>query len=155
MHMRRYYGSWSYLAFTEGQANRQGMPHFHVLSDRLPSAPRNAQGHVTKHNIHDWAHKLGFGYEADVQTISSSKAAAYVSKYASKGDPAIPKGFRRVRASQNWTKSKPDPDHRLLVPARKEDIAHFIVRVSDETGVTPEDLVCDWQNSWERVYNEQ
>jgi len=51
------------------------------------------------------AHQCGFGYMAHVTPIfDSGTAVAYATKYLTKnaGDEDWPKGFRRVRHSQNW-----------------------------------------------------
>lgn len=59
------------------------------------------------------AHKCGFGYMADVQSVDSSAAAAgYVTKYLTKDAGGIewPKGFMRTRHSQNWPITKPAID---------------------------------------------
>jgi hypothetical protein len=53
----------------------------------------------------DNAHQCGFGYMATVKPILDSKSASnYATKYLTKnaGDVEWPKGFMRVRHSQNW-----------------------------------------------------
>lgn len=127
------YAYWRYLAFVEGQPKRGGMPHFHVISDvPIPVWP-NAQGEITKRMVHDFAHSAGFGFEAEQEIINSSKAAAYVAKYASKQHPAMPKNFRRVRASKMlWRAELPEKD-KWLVKARNEGMADFVARVSAVT----------------------
>jgi hypothetical protein len=73
-------------------------------------------GHMHAHFLTDaqqterWyknnARSSGMGYQAKVETVETSgKAAAYVSKYIGKslGGHALPRKFRRVRCSQNWT----------------------------------------------------
>jgi len=57
---------WQYAAFVEGQPKRRNMPHFHIIMDTLPPAKRNKRGEITKHALHDWAHKMGWGFEADL-----------------------------------------------------------------------------------------
>src|SRR5574340_1236878 len=84
---------WSYCAFVEGQPQRDYMPHFHAIS--LSKAPCR---------LKDLAMECGFGYQAKESYINSAKAANYCAKYASKTNPATPKGFRRVRASRDWAK---------------------------------------------------
>jgi hypothetical protein len=132
---------WAYAAFVEGQQNRQNMPHFHIIMDVQPPAKRNKKGQITKHALHDWAHKMGWGFECDLGEVTSDKAASYVAKYVSKGSSVIPKGFRRVRVSQGWTKLPKDPARRLLVIQKKESVVEFIVRVSEVTGVEHEILI--------------
>lgn len=136
--MTRTYGTWDYLAFVEGQPKRGGMPHFHILASVPPNAKLNAKGVMTKHNLHDWAHKKGWGYMIEVELVNSGQAASYVAKYSTKQHPSTPKGFRRVRASRQWTKLPRDPLRKLIVPAKGEDVAHFIARLADISGLPPE-----------------
>lgn len=141
---QRYYGSFTYLAFVEGQAKRGGMPHFHIVTPVEPPTKRGRLGYVTRRGVHDFAVAYGWGYQAKLELVTGSQAAVYVSKYTSKGDPSMPRNFRRVRASRDFPKL-PDLDGlRLLVPSRGEDIDHFIDRVSFETGVNQDDLYPRW-----------
>lgn len=60
----------------------------------------------------DNAHETGFGYQAKVKTIEdSSSAVSYVTKYIGKdfGGMSWPKGFMRVRHSQNWPMAEEKP----------------------------------------------
>jgi hypothetical protein len=152
---QRAYPDWQYVAFVEGQPKRGGMPHFHIISDRPPLAKRNSKGEITKHNLHNWAVEMGWGHQADLDLLTGTKAASYVAKYATKQHPATPKGFRRVRASRDWTKLPNDPDRRLLVPARGEDIAHFILRVHEATGLPAEQLYSAWAEAQQMLVVEQ
>jgi hypothetical protein len=136
--MQRSYPKWEYLAFVEGQPKRGGMPHFHIISSQPPNAQKNAKGNVTKHILHDWAHHLGWGFEIKVEAVTSGQAASYVAKYSTKQHPATPKHFRRVRVSKGWTKLPRDPERKLIVPAHNEDVAHFIARLADISGLSPE-----------------
>ena len=84
---------WTYIAFCEPQTKtRGGMPHFHVITNEYPFTER----------IKDLAPKCGFGYQADKVAVNSKLAAYYVAKYVAKSDKAMPRGFRRVRCSQNF-----------------------------------------------------
>lgn len=118
---------WTYIAFCEGQTKtRGGMPHFHVLTDQYPFTAR----------VKDLAVSCGFGYEAEKEAVSERKAAYYVSKYVSKGDPAIPKGFRRVRTSQDFPKlPETPPPAPVIVRARNESEFDYLVRCSIELHV--------------------
>lgn len=129
--MTRTYGRWHYLAFVEGQPKRGGMPHFHILASVPPNAKPNKHGKVTKHILHDWAHAKGWGFQIEVERVTGGKAASYVAKYSTKQHPSTPKGFRRVRADQRWQKLPRDIERKLIVPARGEDVAHFIARLTD------------------------
>ncbi len=63
----------------------------------------------------DNARECGLGYQADEQIVeTSAEAAGYVSKYISKSlsGHELPRKFRRVRCSQNWTKLEELEDHR-------------------------------------------
>jgi len=132
---------WQYAAFVEGQPKRQNMPHFHIIMDTLPPAKRNKKGEITKHALHDWAHKMGWGFEADLGQVDHNKAASYVAKYVSKGSGTVPKGFRRVRVSKGWAKLVRDPERKLLVLQKGESVVDFILRVGDRTSVDHPTLV--------------
>lgn len=142
---QRYYGTFTYIAFVEGQPLRTYMPHFHILTTTEPPIHRGKKGFVTKHGLHDFAIAYGWGFEADLQIVNSQEAALYVAKYASKQSPLTPKGFRRVRVSQDWPKGDPPSGGQWIVPAKDEDIAHFMVRVADYTNHDPRELWERWQ----------
>lgn len=130
------YAYWRYLAFVEGQPNREGMPHFHIISDvPLPIWPGKS-GYITKRQVHDFAYSKGFGFEAEQSIVVRSQAAAYVAKYASKGDPAMPRNFRRVRASKLLWREEFEPRDKWIVKGRGEGLASFLLRVSEATELT-------------------
>lgn len=131
---------WQYAAFVEGQPKRQSMPHFHIIMDVQPPAKRNKKGVITKRAIHDYAHKMGWGFEAELKPVNSQKAASYVSKYVSKGAGVVPKGFRRVRVSRGWSPLVKDPDKRLIVIRKGEELHEYLDRVNEFTGVPHEEL---------------
>ena len=133
--IRRKNPHWQYVAFVEGQPLRGWMPHFHIISSAPLPAKRNKYGRITKHALHNYAHKMGWGFEVTQEQVSTARNAAYISKYASKQSPKTPKGFRRVRPSRGWTKLDKDPTKRLLVRSRNEGLADFYTRVSDATGL--------------------
>jgi len=93
--------NWGYFLIPERQES--GRLHCHIL----------AVTHVTGQKwLRDNAVKSGFGYMADIsENVNSLQAAYYTAKYLHKGVGAEewPKGFRRVRHSQNWPISKPQP----------------------------------------------
>jgi len=138
--VQRKVGRFEYLAFVEGQPQRGGMPHFHILMNCEPPCERNKKGLITKHALHDYAVKRGFGYETSLSIVSDKLASFYVSKYASKQHPAIPRSFRRIRCCQTWAKLPIDPTRRLIVRAYLEGIADFIDRVNYVSGVPHEKL---------------
>jgi len=143
--MQRKYPGWQFMAFVEGQVKtRGGMPHFHIVSNRHPPTKRGKDGKYTKKGVHDYAVRRGFGHQAEAKPIDGQGAAWYVAKYASKGDPAMPKKFRRVRASRRWTKIPKDPEKRLIVPARGESLINFLLRASELTGREIDDLYSIW-----------
>jgi hypothetical protein len=142
---------WEYLAFVEGQPERGHMPHFHVLTSDPPPAPLGKRGQITQHNLHNWAYAIGWGYQIKLEPIRGAKAASYVAKYATKQSPVTPKGFRRVRASQGWYKEPENDLYALKVPFKGEDIAHFIDRISEETGVPHEELFKAWSELWHSI----
>jgi len=137
---QRWYGAFTYLAAVEGQRQRDAMPHFHILTTVEPPWPRGKRGYVTKHGVHDFAVAYGWGHQAELEIVSNAQAAVYIAKYASKGDPAMPRNFRRMRVSADWPALPDMAGSPLLVPARDEDIAHYIARVADETGSPPEEV---------------
>jgi len=84
---------------------------------------------------------------ATEELVVGWKAAWYVAKYASKHDPAIPRNFRRCRTSRDWEKL-PDVDlPSYLVKSRSEHTSEFILRVSDITGVAPDQLYSRWKTA--------
>lgn len=150
--MKRRYPGWQYMAFVEGQAKtRGGMPHFHIISNRHPPSEKGKKGQWTKHGLHNWAVKRGFGFEVECDPVIGTEAAGYVSKYASKGDPSMPRKFRRVRASRTWTKIPKDPNKRLMVPAKGESLIDFLMRVNERSEVPLDDLYQRWHEANEAL----
>jgi len=146
--MRRAYPNWEFMAFVEGQGKtRGGMPHFHIVSNKHIPSKKGLRGQWTQKGVHDWAVKRGFGFEASCELVDSQEAGAYVAKYASKGDPAMPKKFRRVRASRGWAKPEKDPNKRLIVPSKGETLIHFLMRVQDISDVDLETLYSSWREA--------
>jgi len=127
--VQRETGKWTYCAFVEGQAGRGGMPHFHIV------------GHTKSPiRLKDLAAHHGFGYQAKEILIGSKQAGQYVAKYASKGDKSIPRGFRRVRASQDWEKLPYRPKESYIVQGKDETLTDYLIRVSYETGLTLDEV---------------
>jgi hypothetical protein len=142
---------WTYLAFVEGQAERNGMPHFHILS--AVKSPYNKKKGWKR--IKDFAAKNGFGHQATQDLVDGEKAQYYVTKYASKGDPAIPKNFRRCRPSQDWQKLPPYDIGKFLVPDKKESVSDFLLRVERITGADIDDLKDQWLDRQEWLREQQ
>ena len=134
-YLKRERGDWTYLAFVEGQPHRGGMPHFHIIS--MLKSP---------YRLKDLAYHYGFGYQAKEIKIESPQAAQYVAKYASKGDKSIPKGFRRVRASQDWEKLPPCLRSPYIIAAKDEDIAHYLIRVTEQTHLSLDQASQRWMS---------
>jgi hypothetical protein len=128
--VQRRLGKFSYLAAVEAHPRRHKIPHFHIVT-LTPSPER----------LKDLAYHAGFGYIAKEEKIFSERGAAYVTKYASKYDPSIPKNFRRVRTSQDWAKLPPYAGAPLLVKARTETLASFIIRCAMQIEEEPEILL--------------
>jgi hypothetical protein len=122
-----------YAAFVEGQSRRSDMPHFHIIGTSLPGSEA----------MKKWAVKSGFGFEADVQDIQPNSGIAwYVSKYSTKGSDAqyIPKGFRRVRYSQDWPKMEWRSDAlegEAIVRMPRETYPAWIIRAVRAFGIDP------------------
>jgi len=125
---------WTYLAFVEEQPKQRKMPHFHILTNF--KAP---------YRIKDFAVHHGFGFEATEKRVDGVQAANYVSKYTSKGDPNMPKNFRRVRASQNWAKLPAYEGGKLYVKSKNENLTHYLLRVEAATGIGVEFLYEQWK----------
>lgn len=109
------------------------MPHFHIIS--TVKAPKRLK------DIAVWS---GFGYQAKEKLVTSGEAAWYVAKYASKQSEETPRGFRRVRASQNWTKLPVKDGSSLIVRAKGEVLADYLWRVSELTNVPYNDILVAW-----------
>lgn len=131
---------WQYIAFVEGQPHRDNMPHFHIICNRIPKSYVNNQGEVVKHRVHNFAVTIGFGHQSYCEPVNNEGAAAYVSKYAGKHGEEMPKSFRRVRTSQHFTPYPVDPNARLIVRKKNEEIYCFIDRVNAVSGVAHEEL---------------
>jgi len=151
---------WEYVAFVEAQTKtRDGMPHFHIICLDRPKIYTTVIDKKTKKPMKgndrkvikkvmrykDLAWECGFGYQCDVQRLQSKKAAAYVAKYASKIDPSIPKGFRRVRASEGW-KDLPNSGEQfdLMVKGQNETLTDYLLKVNDVTSVPIDTLLYRW-----------
>jgi len=151
--MQRETGKWSYLAFVECHPKRSHIPHFHVLS--LTAAP--VVGSHRSQPLKDLAYRAGFGYIALEETVASWKAAWYVAKYASKHDPYIPRNFRRCRASRDWAKLPETAFPPYIVKSRSEHTWEYALRVADQTGVDPEQILFRYRtacNLYEVSYND-
>lgn len=156
MHINRETGKvWQYCAFVEGQPKRDNMPHFHIILNYAPRGCYGKRGKITEHATHDWAWKMGWGYEAKIEPVESDRAAWYVSKYTSKGGVTVPKGFRRVRTSKRWTRLPKDPARYLIVQAKDENLTAYFDRVNCMTGVEMEELHERWEIAQERLEDEQ
>lgn len=149
-----------YIAFVEAQTKtRNGMPHFHIITLQKPKlyttlkdrktgkSKRDKQRKVIRTTLRykDLAWRCGFGFQCDVKRVNSGKAAGYVAKYASKIDPSMPKGFRRVRASEGW-KDLPNDNEAfdLIVKAHDELLTPYLLRVNGVTNVPIETLLYRW-----------
>lgn len=136
--IQRRSGRFSYIAFVEGQPKRGDMPHFHVICNVKPWK-----------RVKDIAMYAGFGYQAKADVVNGPKAASYVAKYATKQNPATPKGFRRVRTSQDI---KPLPEREtegLIVPRRHESTVEYVLRVASITDLDPDTIYERWIDSQE------
>jgi hypothetical protein len=91
--------------------------------------------------IKDLAYNAGFGYMATEELVEGWKAAWYVAKYASKHDPSIPRNFRRCRASRDWEKLPEIAFPPYIVKSRSEHTWEFVIRVADQTGFDPEQIL--------------
>lgn len=152
---RQVKAKWQYCAFVEGQPHRQSMPHFHIILNVIPPGVLGKKGVVTQHAVHNYAHRMGWGFEADFSTVTDEKAAWYVSKYVSKGSSVIPRGFRRVRVSRKWTPFVKDPLKILIVRAQGEGLEKYLERVQDLTNVSLDDLRSEYQTAVYELQEQQ
>jgi len=108
----------TFAAFVELQG--RGVPHFHIVSNYSPRVE----------DLRKIAVKSGLGFEVDVENVKSKAGVAwYISKYAGKtqGKMGLPKGFRRVRYSQDW------PGMRLRIDDDENDIDKIIKHFDEST----------------------
>lgn len=138
--MQRANDGWTYAAFSEGQPKRKGMPHFHIITYQ-PIPPKF-------HRLKDFAVAHGFGYQALDKPVDSKLGAWYVSKYASKGDPTMPKGFRRVRLSQDWPDMPEEEHDEYIVQRKNESLVEYFIRVHHVCNLTLDQVKDKW---FERV----
>jgi hypothetical protein len=132
---------WTYLAFVEGQANRGGMPHFHILS-RCKAPYDHAKGWK---RIKDFAAKNGFGHQADAGPCRRRKSAILRDQSTpARAIRQCPKKLRRCRPSQDWQKLPPYDVGKFLVPDKKESVSDFLLRVERITGADIDDLKDQW-----------
>jgi hypothetical protein len=123
----------SYCAFVEGQPKRGYMPHFHVVT-LVPCPGR----------LKDVAVSCGFGYQAVEEKITDDKGAHYVAKYASKQSPFTPKGFRRVRTSQDWAKLPEQEWPPIYLWEKGQTLLEFLQLVEWVSGRDIETLYSVW-----------
>jgi len=109
---------WAYVAVTERQ--RRGHPHSHMITtylppdhfpfakgDRLPNGRRARRDCIWSEWFRAANFKAGLGAECDISAVQSAAAVSrYVAKYLFKQTTldVWPKGWKRVRYSQNWPK---------------------------------------------------
>lgn len=134
---------WSYIAFVEGQPNRFDMPHFHMLS--LEKCP---------FRLKDLAVACGFGQQADDELVRDKQAARYVSKYLTKQSPTTPKGFHRVRCSQDWPKLPPLNRQPLIVKSKGELWFDYFMRVSDTCSLSISEVIDRWNDATGMTFDE-
>jgi len=155
---------WCYSQVTERQTRMH--PHSHVLTTYCPPDAELYKKGKTLPNgrklTHDtlWSawfrgevQAVGLGSECEISpVISAISAAAYVSKYLFKSSMSTkwPKGWRRVRYSQNWPKLKRDKNPTAIPIIKHTDW----LRVADFAPL----VYCDSTYTYERalahgVYN--
>lgn len=133
---------WSYVAFVEGQPHRYDMPHFHMIS--LEKCP---------FRLKDLAVACGFGHQATDEVVTDKKAAHYIAKYVTKQSPVTPKGFHRVRCSEDWPELPPLMRPPLIIKKRGEFWLDYFTRVSDETNLSIGQVIDRWQDATGQVFD--
>lgn len=123
--LRWAFGRFTYAAFVEEHPQRNLIPHFHIIT--FQPSPRR---------LKDLAVSAGFGFEAKEREICGPEAVRYVSKYVSKQGQAMPRGFRRVRVSQDWPRL-PEPTYEFAVYPQKsgETLSAYVYRVAGLLGM--------------------
>jgi len=144
--IQRYYKEFTFIAFVEGQPLRSYMPHFHVLTFQAIPDGYSARTDPLEW-IKDFGVRMGFGWSNKDELVTSLKAAAYVTKYASKGCPEIPKNFRRVRCSRDWVKSPDKQYDPYYVRSIGEPIEDYLQRVEAGTGVSIDAIAQSYQKA--------
>lgn len=124
LNARRRGVKWSYAQVTERQ--KRGHPHSHILTTYYPDDLEmgkvtkyvSFEGRQTKKSVDalrsdyllDRVLSAGLGSQYDISEVASTEAAArYVAKYLFKSEmftAIFPKGWRRVRYSQNFPKQE-------------------------------------------------
>lgn len=143
-----------YLAFAEGQPQRDMMPHLHTLVFAHVPDVYNVRTDP-RENIKDFAVACGFGHQAKEKLISSDGAARYVAKYASKDGTGMPKGFRRVRASRAWPRPPIKPFPPYIVRSYGEPISDYLLRVEATTPRTMDEIVEQYTMATYQLENER
>lgn len=126
---------WSYVAFVEGQPERHDMPHFHLIS--LEKCP---------FRLKDLAVACGFGQQAKDEIVTDKKAARYLAKYVTKQSPVTPKGFHRVRCSEDWPELPPLLRPPLIIKKRGEFWLDYFMRVAEDTGLGITQVIDRWSD---------
>jgi hypothetical protein len=114
----------SYIMIPE--RHKDGRVHVHMLTTSI----------LEKRWWKDNGAECGFGYMADREPLCSPEGAAwYVSKYTTKSleGEKWPKGFRRVRTSQNFpklTKLPSPPDWSFMLLPKDASINGYVERLS-------------------------
>lgn len=124
---------------------------------------RHKSGKLHVHLISTWsmkqkwwkdnARECGLGYQNRVREVKEPAIAAwYVSKYVGKSiaDEEWPRGFRRVRVSQQWPKLPRGelPNWRFSVVDKKETLSEAVARMR-ESGLEVE--ILDHRAAWEYI----
>lgn len=144
--LQRAYGTFLYMAFVEGQAERNDMPHFHIIAYARVPAGFSKRRDKRKH-IKDFAVAMGFGHQAKEIAITSDGAFWYIMKYVSKSTPSMPANFRRCRCSRGWKRAPRPVQKPFIVRSIGELIQDYLIRVQDISGRDLDDLLEEYQTA--------
>lgn len=134
--LRRKWAEWcekravpfDYAAFVEAQS--RGVPHLHIVAAFAPNTEE----------MKKMARASGFGHQCDAQMIKSIGLTGwYVAKYVGKGEGKyeLPKGFRRVRYSEDFPQlADRVTDGLVCVKEFTETIGQWAARAKWELGVS-------------------
>jgi len=103
-HCRKHHMDVHYIRVYE--PHKDGRIHAHMLLGYSPQIPYRLDEFEFLYErwFKDNARSSGMGYEANLQLLQENNAgyvSAYISKYMTKMEKALPKGTRRIQSSQN------------------------------------------------------
>jgi len=124
---------WQWCCFVEGHPKRNGIPHLHIIASTKP-----------EQRLNDFARSCGFGFKTSASLVTGEAGAAYVAKYTTKADTFVPRHFRRVRYSQNWTRSLPPDMGKMFTLGKDQRLDDFLMGVALQSHHTFDEVLKAW-----------